>query len=159
MVVEDTTDDCKTLINPAKMVDDIYRVWCETKGKKRKLLPGEEDKYGYKTKYDAYFENEYKDYSNPKTQLSNGETIWDICEGHPEERFEISLPQRNDETQTQPETIDEFKELLDEYYVCIMRTDKGQFLNEKRYILPPTKVSEFVLELTDDLTTLDEEHK
>lgn len=154
MVVEDTTDDCKTLINPAKMMDDIYRVWCETKGKKRKLLPGEEDKYSYKTKYDAYFENEYKDYANPKTQLSNGETIWDICDGHPEERFEISLPQRNNETQTEQESIDDFKALLDEYYVSILRTDNGQFLNEKRYILPPTKVSEFVLELTDDLSTV-----
>ena len=154
MVVEDTTDDCKTLINPAKLMDDIYRVWCETKGVKRKLLPGEEDKYGYKAKYDAYFENEYKDYSNPKWDFNEDGYEWDVCES--DDRFEISLPQRNDETQLEPETIDDFKALLDEYYVCIMRTDKGQFLNEKRYILPPTKVSEFVLELTDKQEKLDD---
>ena len=40
MVVEDTTDGCKTLVNPAKLMDDIYRVWCETKGVKRTLSPG-----------------------------------------------------------------------------------------------------------------------
>ena len=91
MVVDDTTDGCKPLINPMKMMDDIYRVWCETKGVKRKLLPGEEDKYGYKTKYDAYFENEYKDYTNPKIDsLANGYE-WDVCKDHPEDMFEISL--------------------------------------------------------------------
>ena len=37
-----------------------------------------------------------------------------------------------------------------------MRTDGGQFLNEKRYILPPTKVSEFVLELTDKKEKMDD---
>ena len=40
MVVEDTTDGCKTLVNPTKLMDDIYRVWCETKGVKRTLPPG-----------------------------------------------------------------------------------------------------------------------
>ena len=162
MVVEDTTDDCKTLINPAKMMDDIYRIWCETKGVKRKLFPGEEDKYGYKVKYDAYFENEYKDYSNPKWDFNDpeqGDKPWDVCKDNPDERFEISLPQRNGSRSLVPETLSEFKSILDEYYVSILRTDNGQFLNEKRYILPPTKVSEFVLELTDDESTLDEEHK
>ena len=43
--------------------------------------------------------------------------------------------------------------------MSILRTDKGQFLNERHYILPPTKVSEFVLELTDDVNTLDEDNK
>lgn len=80
MVVEDTTDDCKTIINPAKLMDDIYRVWCETKGVKRKLFPGEEDKYGYKTKYDAHFENEYKDYANPKWDFNKDGYEWDVCE-------------------------------------------------------------------------------
>jgi hypothetical protein len=28
MVVDDITDDCKTLLCPAKFMDDIYRVWC-----------------------------------------------------------------------------------------------------------------------------------
>lgn len=91
MVVEDTTDDCKTLINPAKMMDDIYRIWCETKGVKRKLFPGEEDKYGYKVKYDAYFENEYKDYTNPKIEKLVDGYEWDVCKDHPDDRFEISL--------------------------------------------------------------------
>ncbi len=36
---------------------------------------------------------------------------------------------------------DTFKSLMDEFYISILRTDKGQFLNEKRYILPPTKLS------------------
>ena len=155
MVVDDTTDNCKTLVNPAKMMDDIYRVWCETKGVKSKLLPGEEDKYGYKAKYDVYFENEYKDYSNPKWDLEDDGYIWDVCADE-DDWFEVSLPQRNDETHDKPETPDEFKGLLDEYYVSILRTDNGQFLNEKRYILPPTKVSEFVLELTDEQEKMDD---
>ena len=46
--------------------------------------------------------------------------------------------------------MEKFKSILDEYYVSILRTDNGRFLNEKRYILPPTKLSEFVLELSDD---------
>lgn len=45
---------------------------------------------------------------------------------------------------------------MDEYYVSVLRTDNGQFLNEKRYILPPTKVSQFVLELTDDKSKMDD---
>jgi hypothetical protein len=125
MVVEDTTDDCKTLINPAKMMDDIYRIWCETKGVKRKLFPGEEDKYGYKVKYDAYFENEYKDYSNPKMDLPDGndatEDEWDVCDD--QEMLEISMPQNNG---GEPDdSIETFKNTLDEYYVSIMRTDNG----------------------------------
>ena len=147
MVVDDTTDGCKTLINPTKMMDDIYRVWCETKGVKRKLLPGEEDKYGYKAKYDAYFENEYKDYTNPKIDFVDGYE-WDVCLGHPEDMFEVSLAQSNGGVPD--DSVEKFKSILDEYYVSILRTDNGQFLNEKRYILPPTKVSEFVLELSDD---------
>ena len=91
MVVEDTTDSCKTLVNPAKMMDDIYRVWCETKGRKRSLSPGEEDKYGYKAKYDAYFENEYRDYANPEIGIGVGETEWDVCPDG-EGVFEISMP-------------------------------------------------------------------
>ena len=150
MVVEDTTDDCKTLVNPAKLMDDIYRVWCETQGVKRKLLPGEEDPYGYKSKYDSYFKNEYKDYSNPKMEISDGEK-WDVCKDS--DPFEITLRQSNGGTPD--DSPEAFKALLDEYYVSILRTDKGQFLNEKRYILPPTKLSEFVLELCDGEENLD----
>lgn len=155
MVVEDTTDDCKTLVNPAKMMEDIYRIWCETKGVKRKLLPGEEDKYGYKAKYDAHFENEYKDYTNPKIERLVDGYEWDVCEN--QDPFEVSLAQSNGGTPD--DSIEKFKSILDEYYVSILRTDNGQFLNEKRYILPPTRVSEFVLELTDDRNTLDEDNR
>ena len=69
-------------------MEDIYRVWCETKGVKRTLLPGEEDKYGYKAKYDAYFENEYKGYDNPELEFDkDNEAVW----GDTEE-FELTLP-------------------------------------------------------------------
>ena len=64
MVVDDTTDECKTLINPAKLMDDIYRIWCETKTVKRSSLPGEPE-----DPYDSYFENEYKDYPNPEMEI------------------------------------------------------------------------------------------
>ena len=41
--------------------------------------------------------------------------------------------------------MDEFKALLDEYYVSVLRTDDAQILNEKRYLLPPTPISQFIL--------------
>ena len=148
MVVDDTTDECKTLVNPAKLMDDIYRIWCETKTVKRRSLPGEPE-----DPYDSYFENEYKDYPNPRMEFVDG-TLWDVCGGHPEDYFEVTLPQSNG---GEPDDSTEmFKSLLDEYYVSILRTDKGQFLNEKRYILPPTKLSEFVLELCDGEKNLDD---
>lgn len=73
---------------------------------------------------------------------------WDVCKDHPEDRFEISLAQSNGGIPD--DGVEKFKSILDEYYVSILRTDNGQFLNEKRYILPPTKLSEFILELSDD---------
>ena len=73
---------------------------------------------------------------------------WDVCKDHPEDRFEVSLAQSNGGIPD--DSVEKFKSILDEYYVSILRTDNGQFLNEKRYILPPTKLSEFVLELSDD---------
>ena len=42
-----------------------------------------------------------------------------------------------------------FKSLLDEYYVSVVRTSKGNILNEKRYILPPTSLSQFLFEAGD----------
>lgn len=147
MVVEDTTDECKTLINPAKLMDDIYRIWCETKTVRRRQLPDEK-----LDPYDSYFENEYKDYSNPRCVFQSVPgnddkyvSEWDVCEDS--DPFEITLPQNNGGV---PDGSTEmFKSMLDEYYVSILRSDKGQFLNEKRYILPPTKLSEFVLEMKD----------
>ena len=87
MVVDDLTDRCKTLLCPAKLMEDIYRIWCETTGVKRKLYPGEEDPYGYKQKYESYFANEYVDYSNPTLDFSNATVrndgsrvlVWDVC--------------------------------------------------------------------------------
>ena len=84
LVVTDITDNCKTLLCPAKMMDDIYRVWCETVGLKRKLLKGETDPYGYREKYDSNFTNEYRDYTNPELSFvddgnaSHDEIVWDV---------------------------------------------------------------------------------
>ena len=78
MVVEDTTDDCHTIVNPAKLMEDIYRVWCETKGVKE----NPEDKY------ESYFENEYKGYDNPELEFDeDNEVVWDDTED-----FELTLP-------------------------------------------------------------------
>ena len=78
MIVEDTTDDCKTIVNPAKLMEDIYRVWCETKGVKE----NPEDKY------ESYFENEYKGYDNPELEFDeDNEVVWDDTE-----EFELTLP-------------------------------------------------------------------
>ena len=105
MVVEDVTDECKTILCPAKFMDDIYRVWCETVGEKRQLFHGEDDHYGYKTRYDAYFANEYVDYSNPVLDFSNvsekdGSKVleWDVCEDPDNPRFELDLPSEGMET-------------------------------------------------------------
>lgn len=46
--------------------------------------------------------------------------------------------------------LNAFKALLDEYYVYVMRTEKGNILNEKRYILQPTPISQFVLGMGDN---------
>lgn len=199
LVVDDMTDDCKTLICPAKLADDIYRIWCQHRGVRRNLLTGEEDKYGYKSKYDSYFPNEYKDYANPRLDFNGGDTVeWNISEtcglrdedgnlvyehdskgrlmlfgpngiilykvgadeyvdadGNVVEDitgynprvvddglFELDLPRDIASQLTdQIREIEEFKKLLDEYYVYVLRTENGQILNEKRYLLPPTKLS------------------
>ena len=43
-----------------------------------------------------------------------------------------------------------FKTLLDEYYVSVMRTKGGHILNEKRYLLPPTRLSSFFFGTQDE---------
>ena len=119
MVVDDTTDGCKTLVNPAKLMDDIYRIWCETKTVKRTPLPGEEP-----DPYDSYFENEYKDYPNPKWDLDDDGYEWDVCKDHPEDRFEIDLPQSNGWT---PDGRREMlKSFQVEYTVSIFLVINGQ---------------------------------
>ena len=160
MVVEDVTDDCKTILSPARFMDDIYRIWCETS-----TVPARYGNYPY----DMYFENEYKDYPNPEIDFGNSMTKeWTAPDS---EKFELDISMLDDVELTQtemdridndtsmtPEQKDEakqklrddkemeaFKALLDDYYVSVLRTDKAQILNEKRYLLPPTPISQFVL--------------
>ena len=134
MVVEDIVDECKTLICPAKLMDDIYRIWSEAKGVKRKLLPGEDDPYGYKAKYESYFENEYKDYTNPKLDFEDDSCVeWSIDD---DDLFEVER------------TFGE--STMDEYFVTVLRTENGQILNEKRYLLPPTPISKLLVGESDD---------
>lgn len=213
LVVTDITDNCKTLLCPAKMMDDIYRVWCETVGLKRKLLKGETDPYGYRAKYDSNFTNEYRDYTNPELSFvddgnaSHDEIVWDVSstvglrgtdgqlvtEKDPTNReiwfgpdgkvaykttnesgavvyvdgdnkvvsdiskyhvkyvddglFELEIPRDEQEIDDLPETtpeekakkerrkIEAFKTMLDEYYVCVLRTSNGEIMNEKRYLM------------------------
>lgn len=139
MVVDDISDDCKTLLCPAKFMDDIYRIWCENKTKK--ALKTDD--------YDSYFANEYVDYPNPKLEFgADGLAEWTVPDS---EGFELDLPRelltvKPGET-IDPATIenlDVYKKLLDEYYVSVVRTEDGNILNEKRYLLPPTPISQFV---------------
>ena len=34
--------------------------------------------------------------------------------------------------------------MFDDYYIYVLRTHDGEILNEKRYILPPTRVSDIL---------------
>jgi len=257
LVVEDLTDECSTLLCPAKLMDDIYRIWCETRDVKTRLYFPQ---YG---EYQNHFHNEFVDYPNPEVSFGfdlkdeieeNGVKVkpcgkgitvmevvnpldenyqykdkgwgsktkvidWDVSEtvglrddnGNPvlqkdsrgeplmfnkttgkiihkasgedhyeddfgvavdptevennyETRpvdiglFELDLPQSEqgideDDTLTAAQKaqrkLDAFKKLLDEYYVYVVRTENGNILNEKRYILPPTRISEFILGMGD----------
>ena len=60
-VVDDITDGCKTLVCPTKLMNDIYRIWCEaqTGGKNPPAYPR-----------DMYFSNEYKEFSNPALEFN-----------------------------------------------------------------------------------------
>ena len=146
MVVDDLSDDCKTILRPAKMMDDIYRIWCCSKTMKDRL-----GNYPY----DMYFENEYKDWVVEKNdscslQFEDGVAEWSPDES--EDMFAIDLStlenvpsQSDDQGSWSDEQIESFKNVLSEYYVSILRTDNGRIMNEKRYILPPTPVSEFLV--------------
>ena len=160
MVVEDVTDECKTLICPTKLMEDIYRIWCEGRTFKRRALSGEDE-----DPYDSYFENEFAEYTNPELDFStskrrnDGSRVieWDVC-SHPENpMFQLDIPRSEqdiddmeDGADKEQRKLDIFKSLLDEYYVYVMRTENGNVLNEKRYILKPTPVSEFLLGMVDD---------
>ena len=163
MVVDDLTDDCKTILCPAKFMDDIYRIWCESRTKKAH----ESDEY------DSYFANEYIDYPNPEIDFTDKEHVtalkdgtllydWQMFDGNeidrenmfqldlPVEEQKIDLDEKLTDEQKEQKKLDAFKSLLDEYYVYVMRTEKGDILNEKRYILPPTPLSQFILGMGGD---------
>ena len=133
MVVDDLTDGCKTILNPTKLMDDIYRIWCEnsTNGKSPPDYP-----------HDLYFSNEYKEYVNPELKF-NGRTEVE-CVFEDDNPFEIEL-QSDDAASA--DQLEAFKGKLDEYYVSVVRTDKGNFINERRYILPPTPLSSLFLKM------------
>lgn len=159
MIVEDLTDDCKTLLCPTKFMDDIYRIWCETKGMKRRVLPGQQE-----DEYESYFKNEYVDYANPEIDFTGispddgwRKYDWIIDSERDGDFFELDLPVSEqyiddmpDGPEKEQERIEAFKALLDDYYVSVVRTNKGEFLNEKRYILPPTSLSEFILGMGEE---------
>ena len=68
MVVEDITDNCKTILCPAKLMEDIYRIWCCSRTRRFGNYP-----------YDMYFENEYKEYANPKISFEdNQDCEWTV---------------------------------------------------------------------------------
>lgn len=81
MIVEDVTDDCKTLLCPTKFMDDIYRIWCETMDVKTNMYL--ED---YKD-YENHFPNEYKDYPNPELDFGDA----NVVEHHFDELFELDF--------------------------------------------------------------------
>lgn len=163
MIVDDITDGVKTLICPTKFMDDIYRIWCETEDVKTNMYFEE---YG---KYENHFRNEYRDYTNPDLFYhedgAGGFAIWDMWEEDDDGEidissvFELDLPKSDGEIDLDPTLSDEekeqkkmdaFKALLDEYYVCIVRSENGNILNEKRYILQPTPISQFVFGMGDE---------
>ena len=152
MVVDDLTDNCKTIICPAKFMDDIYRVWCCSKGVKRELLPGEDDPYGYKAKYDAHFENEYKQYVNDELRFTNkqggvlSQVEWTIPDS---DLFTVDLPDDFPQTDGEltPEVVEEYRKVLEDYYITVLRAEDGIIQNEKRYILPPTPITEFMFKI------------
>jgi hypothetical protein len=92
LVVEDITDECKTLLCPGKFMDDIYRIWCETETEKAR--------YG-DFPYDMYFKNEYKDYPNPELDFGNGDVVTWTAED--DDLFELDLPMDYDVSLTQDE--------------------------------------------------------
>ena len=135
LVVDDLTDDCKTLICPSRFMDDIYRIWCCSRTVKSRF--GDYP-------YDMYFENEYKDYVNPEQTFEPGQdtVVWKV-ENDIGSLFTVELPSdsEGDETDTQ-----KYMEALDDYYISVLRAKDGEILNEKRYILPPTPVTRFIVQ-------------
>ena len=126
MVVEDLNDDCFTILCPSRLARDIYRIWCSSIELKNK-------QGGYE-----YFPNEYKEFPNPRLEFGKRDVIeWSVGYG---DGFEIQCDG----------SVESTKNALDEYYVSILRTDNGEILNEKRYILPPTRISDAIVGNMDD---------
>ena len=136
MVVDDLTDDCKTILCPARMMDDIYRIWCENET----FYANPSDPY------DSYFSNEYKQWSNPMIDF-NGEDDVHVDENG--NSFVEKSPEDSDLLEIEVKDGEELRDVLGEYYIQIVRTDGGTILNEKRYLLQPSKVSDFIIDVED----------
>lgn len=54
--------------------------------------------------------------------------------------FTVELPSGSEGEETQ-----KYMESLDDYYVSVLRAKDGEILNEKRYILPPTPITRFIV--------------
>lgn len=102
-----------------KLIDDIYRIWCDVKGDRDKT---QEDKGKQ-----HFFIDEYKDYPNDEIYFKKDEdeVIWS-----PDDRDLFEVDSEN----------------LDDYYVSVLRTENANILNEKRYLLKPFKVSSMLLD-------------
>lgn len=120
MVVDDLTDDCKTILCPAKMVDDIYRIWEENTT--FKANPSDP--------YDSYFSDEYRQWSNPDIDFEGVDAV--------DGRIVVEKSQDSGLLEIEiSEGEEELWDVLKEYHVQVMRTENGNILNEKRYILLP----------------------
>ena len=156
MIVDDTTDGCKTMLNPAKFIDDIYRIWCENEVERSGMY------FPYYGKWQTHFKNEYWEMQNPELEFNDADdagtrtvewNAWeedqDTEEPVAQKLFEIEIPSDMDSSD-----LDSFKSILSDYYITVARTDNGEILNEKRYILPPTSAADLILDMnqTDGYT-------
>ena len=111
MVVQDLEDDCRTLLAPARMMEDIYRIWCENKTFKAR--PSDQ--------YDSYFDNEWREYVNNEFSFNDEGTYeWDISTTHSEDDDLIQLEIDNGMTQ------EDIVRILENYYVYVFRTEDGE---------------------------------
>lgn len=113
MVVDDLTDDCRTMLAPARLMEGIYRIWCDAE-----------------TRNGLHFQSEFSRAANPEFTYASGQTewIWDV--DSQEDWLEVA----DDGWPL------EFR--LENYYIQVLRAEDGEVQNERRYILPATKASE-----------------
>lgn len=130
MVVDDLNDDCKTLLCPSRFMDDIYRIWCCSRTVRVHPHP-----------YDMYFENEYKQYVNDRIDFDGNEDTFEWIPD-PKDAFQMD----GDEDLSENDIV----AALEDYYIAVVRTEDGIIQNERRYILPPTKVSDLFMQLDGD---------